>query len=172
MRIDSYRDQIPATVLNQIIDIYIDSFTGPPHYQKWDPRNVKEHVDKLMAGEADAYVVFEEDSQVSSFGFGIPLRKYYNWQELVENGAREKSYYFADLATRKESRGKGYGALLQKKRGEAAKMRGFSTLTVRVRSDNLDVIRLIEKAGFEKVSTYTGTLAGSVMERFIFEKRV
>ena len=169
MRIESYRNELPENVLSQIADIYIECFTGPPRFESWTAEKVKTHIRKFISAEADIYVVVEED-EIVSFGIGLPMSRYHNWQELIENGASKDAYYFAELATREAFRGKGYGRVLQEMRELAAKERGLSRLCVRVRADNETTINMIKKAGFAQVASYTGTIEGSVTERLVFEK--
>lgn len=170
MRVESYRSEVPEPVLEQVAEIYIESFAGPPRFEEWTPEMVKAHLRKLLTGDADLYVVVEGDSDVVSFGIGLAMTDYFNCEELIAQGANPESYYFAELATRERSRGKGYGAILQERREQAARERGHSCLTVRVRSDNDVTIKLLNRAGFTEVGKYEASIQGSHTERIVMQK--
>ena len=87
MRVESYRADIPEPVIDQVADIYIECFTGPPRFEEWSVEKVKAHLRKLLTGEADLYVVVEGDSDVVSFGIGLAMADYFNAEELIEHGA-------------------------------------------------------------------------------------
>ncbi len=172
LRVESYRADIPEPVIDQVADIYIECFTGPPRFEEWSVEKVKAHLRKLLTGEADLYVVVEGDSDVVSFGIGLAMADYFNAEELIEHGANPESYYFAELATRERARGKGYGATLQKRRELAAIERGHACLSVRVRSDNEITIKLLNRAGFQQVGKYEAAIQGSHTERILLEKKL
>lgn len=172
MRIESYRLDVPDFVMEQIADIYIECFTGPPRFEKWDKTEVMAHLGKLLAGDADVYVVVEGDEEIVSFGIGVPMTGYFNANELIENGVHPESYYFAELATREAARGKGYGAALQLRREQSALERGHRVLSVRVRADNDITINLLKRNGFSKVGVYEGDIKGSHFERLLMEKSI
>ncbi|MCB9469382.1 MAG: N-acetyltransferase [Cyanobacteriota/Melainabacteria group bacterium] len=171
MRIESYRSELPEIVLAQIVEIYLECFTGPPRNEEWTEDGVRGHLLKLLAGDADVFVVVEGNAaEIVSFGIGLPMVGYFNSEELIGNGADPESYYFAELGTRSSRRGQGYGAALQTRREQAAQERGYKSLSVRVRADNLVTIRLLEKQGFSRRAQYIATLAGSQTERVLMEK--
>jgi ribosomal protein S18 acetylase RimI-like enzyme len=167
---DSFYKSLPDDVLDAIAQIYIDCFTGPPRFETWTFEQAREHILKFVEAGADIVVVRETDGTIAAFGIGLPLKDYFNKNELIAQGASESSYYFAELATRPVARNQGYGSLLHKKRIAIAKQRGYDKLSVRAREDNKVIIRMLtEKLGFKKVGEYVSSIKNSRSVRLIME---
>lgn len=166
----AYNKNVPDDVLDAIAQIYIDCFTGPPRFETWTFEQAKTHIQKFVECGADIVVVKEDGGTIESFGISVPLKDYFNKAELIEHGATESSYYFAELATKPTARNKGYGSLLHQKRLAIAKERGFHRLNVRVREDNKVIIKMLtEKLGFKQVGQYVGSIKNSQSLRLIME---
>jgi len=168
---DAYYQEVPEWVLDAIAQIYVDSFTGPPRFETWTVEQAKSHVEKFVECGADIVVIKDQDNgTIESFGIGLPMKDYFNKGELIEHGATDSSYYFAELATKPSARNKGYGSLLHQKRLAIARERGFHKLNVRVRQDNDVIIKMLtEKLGFKQVGQYIGSIKNSQSVRLIME---
>ncbi|MCA9802035.1 MAG: GNAT family N-acetyltransferase [Cyanobacteria bacterium HKST-UBA02] len=174
MKTQTYQENLPEEALEQIVDIYLACFTGPPRFETWTRQEVRNHLLAFKKGGADFLVVTdsEEDGKIASFAIGIPMVDYFGKEEILAYGIPEDSYYFAELGTRPECRGRGYGATLHRSREARAVERGFTRLSVRVRKDNDVNIKLLERAGFAAVADYRGEIAGSVAEKFLLVKEI
>ncbi|MGD9682244.1 MAG: N-acetyltransferase family protein [Candidatus Obscuribacterales bacterium] len=174
-RIQHYQDTVPDDVLEQVVDIYLACFTGPPRFETWTRQEVRNHILAFMTAGGDVFVVFDSESadgKIATFAIGIPMADYFGKEEVLAHGVPEDSYYFAELGTRPECRGRGYGAILHRLREDRAVQRGFTRLSVRVRKDNDVNIKLLERAGFAAVADYRGEIAGSVAEKFLLVKEI
>lgn len=166
----AYYKSVSDDVLDSVAQIYIDCFTGPPRFETWTFEQAKGHIQKLIDCGADVVVLKEDDGTIASFGVGLPMNDYPNKDELIEHGASESSYYFAELATKPGARNRGYGSLLHQKRLAIAKERGFHKLNVRAREDNKVIIKMLtEKLGFKLVGRYISTVKDSQSVRLIME---
>lgn len=171
MAIESYYKDVPDSVVDAIARIYIECFTGPPRFETWTFEQARAHIEKFVEAGADIVVVKDPDGTIVSFGIGLPMKDYFNREELISQGASESSYYFAELATSPSARGKGFGFLLQEARLAKAKERGHDKLSVRARADNSVVIKMLtEKMGFTKVGEYSSSIKDSSSVRLIMEK--
>lgn len=167
---EAYYKNVPNDVLDAIAQIYIDSFTGPPRFETWTFEQAKAHIQKFVDCGADLVVIKGDDGTIESFGISLPLKDYFNKDELIAHGATESAYYFAELATKPSARNKGYGSLLHQKRLAIAKERGFHKLNVRAREDNKVIIKMLtKKLGFKQISQYVSTIKNSQSVRLILE---
>jgi RimJ/RimL family protein N-acetyltransferase len=166
----TYKNHIDDNMLYQLAEIYIECFTGPPRYEDWNNEKALAELKKYIDAGADFIVVVNNAHEAMAFAIGMPLINFYNYQELVSNGAKENSYYFNTSCTKTKYRKQGLGLSLHNKRLELGEQKGFNTFCVRVRSDNDTNIHLLNKLGFSEISSYTSTLAGSTAKRLILEK--
>lgn len=174
-KIQHYLDPIPEDVLEQVVDIYLACFTGPPRFETWTRQEVRDHIQAFLTAGGDVFVVTDPDSEsgkIATFAIGIPMADYFGKEEILAHGVPEDSYYFAELGTRPDCRGRGCGSVLHRRREARAIERGFSRLSVRVRKDNDVNIKLLERAGFAAVADYRGEIAGSVAEKFLLVKDI
>lgn len=172
MEITLHKGEIPDAVLNDIAQIYIDCFTGPPRFETWTLDLVKTHMLKFLESGADFFVLTDDDGEISAFAIGIAMDDYYNKDELMEQGASPNSYYFAELGTSPKARGRGYGGSLHEARENEALRRNFKLLNVRVRQDNDVNIRLLNKRGFKTVGEYTGVIQGVESAKYVLAKEL
>lgn len=163
---------VPASVLNQIAEVYIECFTGPPRFENWSLETVLEELARFVAAGSDFLVATTEAGEVVSFAIGVPMNRYFKEAELVAAGAPSNSYYFAALGTKTAFRKRGLGLTLHKMREELARQREYAAVSVRVRADNEDNLSLLSKMKFQETSRYTSTFAGSSAERLILSKPV
>ena len=171
MELMVFKGDVPEAVLDALVEIYIECFTGPPRFETWSPEDVRSHINQFIESGADCFVI-TEDKEVVAFSIGIEMKNYFNKEMLIEQGADESSYYFAELGTKTKFRGRGYGTLLQQAREEEARKKGLKLLSVRVRKDNEAVIRLLERRGFEQVGEYTASIQGSETVRLVLQKNL
>lgn len=172
-KIEHYLDPIPEEILEQVVDIYLACFTGPPRFETWTRQEVREHVQAFLMAGGDVFVITDPESgKIATFAIGIPMADYFGKEEILAHGVPEDSYYFAELGTRPDCRGRGYGSILHRRREARAVERGFSRLSVRVRKDNEVNIKLLERAGFAAVADYRGEIAGSVAEKLLLVKDI
>ncbi len=171
MKLTIFNGDVPEVVLDEMVEIYIECFTGPPRFETWTPAEVRSHMRQLLDGGADAFII-TEDEEIEAFALGIGMGDYFNKKTLIEQGASEDSYYFTELGTRQKCRGKGYGTSLHQAREDEARRKGFKLLNVRVRQDNETNIKLLTRLGFEQVGEYTGSIKGSESVRLILEKKL
>lgn len=172
MRIRTYDRTIPTELLSQCADIWVDCFTGPPRFENWTRESAQEELRKYLESSSDFVLAQPDEHTVAAFGIGVPVAKHYGGVDLIAAGAHPESYYFVALGTKPEYRRQGLGALLLEAREALGRERGYSVMTVRLRADSEEILRLLTRAGFTETGRYHASIGDSLAERLIMTKFV
>lgn len=172
MKINVFSERLSDRLLQQCAEIWVTCFTGPPRFENWTIESATEELQKYLTQRGDFILAMPGEDSVAAFAVGLPVTDHYGGADLIAAGAHPQSYYFVALGTRPELRRQGLGAALHKRREEEGIKRGYSVMTVRVRSDNDDNLRLLERAGFTESGRYQASIGESIAERLIMTKFV
>ncbi len=173
MIIKVFQQDLPHDYLLQCATLWITCFAAAPCFENWtagpDGTAVAELL-KYHASNADFIVATTDEERVVAFAIGLPLEDHYASSELLAAGALEDSYYFVASCTQPEFRRRGLAASLFVRREEEGVRRGFSILSVRVRPNNDDALRLLVRFGFVVSGCYSSVMGGTSSERLIMNK--
>ena len=161
----------------QLLQLYLDSFSTGLSAQTLDPWAVGQYLDSLFV-EGYGIVVAEGDVVIGAL-FATPL----NIDALIPDQIRQNflvddCVYISEMMVSENARGKGLGAQLLQKFIQTVDQNRFKHAFIRVWVDNLPAISLYRKMGYQdyafidQIKSNPGTKEPFVMHKVYLHKNL
>jgi ribosomal protein S18 acetylase RimI-like enzyme len=165
---------INRSELLELANIYGEAFSGAPWFESWSEQDALLELAQYLS-EAKFIVKRGEDGNTLGFGIGLALKDYVGLEDFVSLGfvapeSAPRTFYIAELCTKKEARGRGVCTAVVQELVSTARDNGYQNIITRTRSDNYGMIRIFEKCGFKQLGSSLVETGGISSERVILSR--
>ncbi len=153
--------------LEKIAALYIACFNAPEKGEDWTEDSAYQYFLDRKA-ENTIFAALEDSEGISAVCCGGDYALSFISKEL--DFKPENTAYISLLAIKDTLHGQGMGTKILDAFCELLKGRGFTSAIIRCRSDNIPMLKVLEKSGFSVIKEYRSELGGVTCERSVLLK--
>lgn len=147
MKLTKIGKEIYPVYKEQLLELYLESFSTGLSAQTFDPNGIGQYIDRLF-DEGYGIVVLEEDMVVGAL-LATPL-SFDEWipDKIRQNFLIEECVYIAEMMVKENARGKGLGKQLLLEFIQTLDKKRFKHVFIRVWVENIPAISLYRSMGY------------------------